>query len=49
MDDCVGGSEGGVMVDYGHGGGDAAVYCLQRLLLTLVTSQDYQGGEGSSD
>ena len=41
MNDCVRGREGGVIVDYGGGGSDAAVDGLQRLLLTLVTCQDH--------
>ena len=43
MNDCVRGREGGVIVDYGGGGSDAAVDGLQRLLLTLVTCQDHNG------
>ena len=45
MNDCVRGREGGVIVDYGGGGSDAAVDDLQRLLLTLVTGQDHNGAK----
>ena len=39
----VGRREGGVVIYYGGRGGDAAVDCLQWLLLTLVTCQDHHG------
>ena len=45
MNDCVRGREGGVIVDYGGGGSDAAVDGLQRLLPTLVTCQDHNGAK----
>ena len=43
MNYSVRGREGGVAVDYGGGGCDAAVDGLQWLLLTLVTCQDHNG------
>ena len=49
MNDCVRGREGGIIVDDGGGGGDGTVNGLQWLLLTLVTCQDHNGGEGSCD
>ena len=41
MNDCVRGREGGVIVDYGGGGADAAVDGLQRLLLRTTTGRRF--------